>query len=155
MLTRQVGQVADSFKAARFAAVAAVAAALVASGLLALSAPAADAARRPTRPEAKAIKRIALRTCGHPAGRPCRFHRARVSTRDGRFAWGNVTGEGFSGVLLKRRTPHGTRFRVVGTQGGGIGSCDYWRARAPRPVLRDLRVVGLTDVSAGTTGSCG
>ncbi|MDW5598848.1 hypothetical protein VSS74_31105 [Conexibacter stalactiti] len=123
-------------------------------GLSLLSAAAAEAARRPTPKEAAAIKRLALDVCRSPAG-ACRYHGARVSTRNPRFAWADVTGEGFSGALLKRPRRGGTAFRVVGTQGGGIGSCAYWRRRAPRPVLRDLRVSGLLNVRTGATGRCG
>jgi hypothetical protein len=65
-----------------------------------------------------------------------------------------VVGEGFSGVLLKRPTGHSRRFKVVGTQGGGIGECSYWRVRAPRGVLRDLHISGLVDDS-GTVRNCG
>ena len=111
----------------------------------------AGAERRPSRAEARAIKRVALKKCGSP---DCKFGRARVSTKDARFAWAGVTNEGFSGVLVKRPTRGSRRFRVVGWQGGGIGSCDYWRARAPAAVLRDLRIAGVVDDS-GTTRNCG
>jgi hypothetical protein len=57
-------------------------------------------------------------------------------------------------VLVKRPTSRSRRFRVVGWQGGGIGSCDYWRARAPAGVLRDLRIAGVVD-DTGTTRNCG
>jgi hypothetical protein len=87
-------------------------------------------------------------------GQPdCRFLDARVSMPNTRFAWADVVGEGFSGVLLKRR-PGSNRFRVIGLQGGGIGECSYWRDLAPDRVLRDLKVMGLV----GTTGevrNCG
>ena len=43
---------------------------------------------------------------------------------------------------------------MIGTQGGGIGECSYWRKHAPRAVLKDLHVSGLTD-SSGTVGNCG
>jgi hypothetical protein len=117
--------------------------------LLSLAAPAA-ADRRPSKVEARAIKRVAMKKCGSP---DCRFHRSRVSTKNARFAWADVTHEGFSGVLVKRPTRRSRRFRVVGWQGGGIGLCRYWRARAPAAVLRDLGVVGLLD--DGTTRNCG
>jgi hypothetical protein len=146
MLPRHVGRARNRISVA----LAAVAAVL----LLALVVPSADAARRPTRAEGTAIKRVSLKACGSPPG-GCRFARGRVSTRNGRFAWGSVGGEGFSGVLLKRPRLGSTRFRVIGTQGGGIGSCSYWRARAPRTVLRDLHVSGLLDIAAGRVGSCG
>ena len=119
----------------------------------ALIAPAAVADRAASKSERAAIKRVALAHCDAPGG--CTFKKARVSTRSARYAWADVFGEGFSGALLKRATAHSRRFKVVGIQGGGIGACSYWRARAPRSVLRDLDVVGLTDISAGTTGSCG
>jgi hypothetical protein len=128
--------------------------AVVATGAaFALVAPTALADRSPTRSERAAIKRVALAHCDAPGG--CTFRKARVSTRSARYAWAHVFGEGFSGMLLKRPSAHSRRFKVVGIQGGGIGACSYWRARAPRSVLRDLDVVGLTDISAGTTGSCG
>jgi hypothetical protein len=115
--------------------------------------PLADASRAPTRSERAAIKRVALKAC--EAGPvECRFKKARVSTRNARYAWADVVGEGFSGALLRRANTHTRHFRVVGTQGGGIGSCEYWRDLAPRAVLRDLRISGLTDDS-GTTDNCG
>jgi curli biogenesis system outer membrane secretion channel CsgG len=115
--------------------------------------PFADASRAPTSKERAAIKRLALKACEGGPG-PCRFHKARVSTKNARYAWADVSGEGFSGALLKRANTRTRRFKVVGTQGGGIGECSYWRARAPRAVLKDLRVYGLKD-SSGATGSCG
>lgn len=127
--------------------------ALLAAASCGLLPAAADASRRPTTAEASAIKRIALRACEAPGG--CRFHGARVSTRDARFAWADVTGEGFSGVLLKRKTTQTRRFRVAGIQGGGIELCSVWRKRAPRAVLRDLRVSGLLDEQTGRSGRCG
>jgi hypothetical protein len=108
---------------------------------LALAAPAA-ADRKATKAERAAIKPVALDACGSPPG-GCKFHGARVSTANARFAWGDVTGEGFSGVLVKRPTRRSDRWRVVASQGGGIGSCSYWRKHAPRAVLRDLRIVGI------------
>ena len=115
-----------------------------------VAAPAA-ADRRPSKAERRAIERVALEKCGST---DCEFRRARVSTRNPRFAWGNVFAEGFSGVLVKRPTSRSRRFRVVGWQGGGIGSCDYWRGRAPAAVLRDLRIAGVVD-DTGTTRNCG
>ena len=103
----------------------------------------AAADRRATKRETSAIKRVALTACPPPEVSDCTFHRARVSTRDARFAWAGVSGEGLSGLLLKRPSSHSRRFRIVGYQGGGIGSCQYWRTRAPRKVLRDLHVKGL------------
>jgi hypothetical protein len=129
-----------------------VALALLAAGaILGCVVPSADADRRPTKGEAAAIKRVALKACGSP---DCEFKRARVSTRNARFAWAGVVTEGFSGVLVKRPRRHSRRFRVIGTQGGGIGSCSYWRARAPAAVLRDLDISGVIDDS-GTTRNCG
>jgi len=116
--------------------------------------PPAAADRSPTRAEAAAIKRVALTLCTPEVGE-CRFHRGRVSTRNGRYAWASVTDEGLSGALLKRRTARSRRFRVIGVQGGGIGSCSYWRARAPRGVLRDLRISGLVDADTGEVRNCG
>jgi hypothetical protein len=129
--------------------------ALLAGGaaLGAVAAP-AIADRAPSEAERAAIKRVALKACERAAPDECVFHRARVSTAGRRFAWADVTGEGFSGVLLKRPSRRSHRFRVIGTQGGGIGECSYWRARAPRAVLRDLRLVGLVDES-GTVRNCG
>jgi len=126
--------------------------ALLATGALlcAVAAPAA-ADRRPSKTESRAIKRVALKKCGSP---DCTFRGARVSTKNARFAWADVTDEGFSGVLLRRPSTRSHRFRVVGVQGGGIGSCDYWRARAPAAVLRDLHIAGVVDES-GTTRNCG
>jgi hypothetical protein len=118
---------------------------------LALAAPAA-ADRKATKAEKAAIKPVALASCQSPAGE-CRFHGARVSTANARFVWANVTNEGFSGALLKRPTKRSHRFRVIGIQGGGIGECSYWRARAPRDVLRDLKIAGL--VKSGDVRNCG
>jgi hypothetical protein len=130
--------------------------ALLAGGaaLGSVAAPAAIADRAPSKAERAAIKRVALTACERAAPDECVFQRARVSTAGRRFAWADVTGEGFSGVLLKRPSTRSQRFRVIGTQGGGIGECSYWRARAPRAVLRDLHVVGLGDES-GTVRNCG
>ncbi len=116
--------------------------------------PAIAADRAPTKAERRAIERKALKVCGRAAPGPCTFHRARVSTRNARFAWAVVTGEGFSGALLERATKHAKRFRVAATQGGGIGTCTYWRRHAPDGVLRDLRVHGLI-VATGETRICG
>jgi hypothetical protein len=115
----------------------------------------AEAARQPTPPEAKAIKRAALRACdGHgPPGSTCEFRGARVSTRDPHFAWADVTVDGFSAALLERPTKQSTHFHAVATQGGGIELCSKWRKHAPRRVLADLHVVGLR--ADGSTGSCG
>jgi hypothetical protein len=126
--------------------------ALAGAGAALMAAPAV-ADRAASKAERAAIKRIALKHCGAPGG--CTFRRARISTRSARYAWADIVGEGFSGMLLERPTSHSRRFKVVGIQGGGIGACSYWRAHAPRSVLRDLDVHGLTDVSAGTTGKCG
>jgi hypothetical protein len=126
---------------------------LAAGAVLLTVVPSASADRRPTKGERSAIKRVALKACrGAPGG--CEFRGARVSTANARFAWANAVGEGFSGALVKRPTKRSRRFRVVGTQGGGIGTCAYWRARAPRRVLRDLNISGLVDDS-GTTARCG
>jgi hypothetical protein len=114
------------------------------------AAPAA-ADRAPSKAERAAIEAVALDAC---RASDCEFRRARVSTSNARFAWADVIGEGFSGVLLKRPTKRSHRFRVIGTQGGGISECSYWRRRAPRAVLRDLRISGLVD-DAGTVRSCG
>ena len=117
---------------------------------LCLAAPAA-ADRKPTAGEEAAIERVAVAACSAPIG-DCTFRGARVSTRDERFAWANVIAEGLSGALVKRK--RGTEaFRVIGTQGGGIGECRYWRKRAPRAVLRDLRIRGL--VKSGAVRNCG
>jgi hypothetical protein len=132
----------------------AIAVALLAGALVLASAlPASARDRPPSKAERAAIKRVAMKDCGAPE-RPCTFHGARVSTRNPRFVWANVTSEGLSGKLLKRPTPGARRFRVVGIQGGGIGECSYWRARAPAAVLRDLRIVGLVDDS-GEIRNCG
>jgi len=130
-----------------------IALAVLAAGAVLLSVvPSASADRRPTKREKAAIKRVALKACRPAPG--CEFRGARVSTANARFAWANAVGEGFSGALVKRPTKRSRRFRVVGTQGGGIGTCAYWRARAPRRVLRDLNIHGLVDDS-GTTVRCG
>jgi hypothetical protein len=131
---------------------AAVLAAVAAGATMGLIAAPASAARPPTDGEKAVIKRVAMRAC-HPAP-GCHFRRARVSTRNARFAWADVLGEGFSGVLLKRPSPRSRSFKVVGTQGGRLGLCSYWRARAPAAVLHDLHVNGLLD-DESTTARCG
>jgi hypothetical protein len=131
-----------------------LATALVVTAACGLAAAPALASRAPSKSESAAIKRVAMKACESPAG-PCRWHGARVSTKSSRYAWANVTNEGFSGVLVRRTSVHPKRFKVVGVQGGGIGSCAYWRKRAPRSVLRDLKVFGLLDASTGESGTCG
>jgi hypothetical protein len=123
----------------------------VAVGLVASSPAIAD--RSATKAERAAIERVTMKRCNAPDG--CRFRRARISTRNARYAWADILGEGVSGMLLKRPSSHSRRFKVVGFQGGGIGECTYWRKHAPRSVLRDLDIDGLVDVTAGTEGSCG
>jgi hypothetical protein len=123
----------------------------VALGLVATSPAIAD--RSATKAERAAIKRVTMKRCGAPGG--CTFRKARISTRNARYAWAEVIGEGVSGMLLKRPTSRSRRFKVVGFQGGGIGECTYWRKRAPRSVLRDLDIDGLVDVSSGTEANCG
>jgi hypothetical protein len=125
--------------------------AIVALGLVATSPAIAD--RSATKAERAAIKRVTMKRCGAPDG--CTFRKARISTRNARYAWAEVIGEGVSGMLLKRPTSHSRRFKVVGFQGGGIGECTYWRKRAPRSVLRDLDIDGLVDIASGTEGNCG
>lgn len=112
--------------------------------------PAADAARRPSQRERAAIKRVAMKVCP----RECDYRGARVSTRGRRYAWADVVGEGFSGVLLKRPSRHSRHFRVIGTQGGGISLCSEWRPLAPARVLRDLHIRGLIRHS-GKVRNCG
>jgi hypothetical protein len=124
---------------------------LVVVGACATLVPSAAADRRPTKRERTAIKRAALKACGDST---CRFHRARVSTRNARYAWATVTSEGFSGVLMRRPSRRSQRWRVIGRQGGGIGECSYWERRAPSRVLRDLKVKGLVG-SSGEVRTCG
>jgi hypothetical protein len=117
-----------------------------------LQAAPAGADRKPTAAEEPAIERVGVQACARPPG-DCAFRGARVSTANERYAWANVIAEGFSGALLKRPSRTSTDFKVVGTQGGGIGECRYWRKRAPRKVLRDLRIRGL--VKSGAVRNCG
>ena len=112
----------------------------------------AGADRKPTAAEGPAMERVGVQACARPPG-DCAFRGARVSTANERYAWANVIAEGFSGALLKRSSRTSTDFKVVGTQGGGIGECRYWRKRAPRKVLRDLRIRGL--VKSGAVRNCG
>ena len=77
-----------------------------------------------------------------------------MSTRNVRYAWADVVAEGFSGTLLRRPTRRSRRWRVIGTQGGGISECSYWERRAPDRVLRDLRIKGLVGDS-GDVRTCG
>jgi hypothetical protein len=121
--------------------------------LAALTAQPALADRAASKTERAAIKRVTMKRCTAPDG--CTLHKTRISTRNARYAWADIIGEGVSGMLLKRPTSRSRRFDVVGFQGGGIGECAYWRKRAPRSVLRDLDIHGLVDVAAGTEGSCG
>jgi hypothetical protein len=120
-------------------------------GACAALVPSAVADRRPTQSERAAIRDAALKACG---GSTCTLRRARVSTRSARYAWATVTTEGFSGVLLRRPSRRSQRWRVIGTQGGGISECSYWERRAPRRVLRDLSVHGLVGTS-GEVRTCG
>jgi hypothetical protein len=124
---------------------------MVALALVATSPAIAD--RSATKAERAAIKRVTMKRCGAPDG--CTLRKTRISTRNARYAWADIIGEGVSGMLLKRPTSRSRRFEVVGFQGGGIGECTYWRKRAPRSVLRDLDIDGLVDVASGTEGSCG
>jgi hypothetical protein len=122
--------------------------------MLAVAIPPAAADRAPTTAERAAIERVASRLC--PAvDDDCAFRRARVSTRNARYAWATVIGEGLSGALLKRPAAGSRRFRVIGVQGGGIATCSYWRKRAPRAVLRDLRISGLVNAETGAVRNCG
>jgi hypothetical protein len=114
----------------------------------------AAADRAPSRREASAIKRVALKACPPPTVSDCNVKRSRISTRGSRFAWADVIGEGLSGVLLKRPSARSRRFRIIGVQGGGVSSCSYWRARAPKSVLRDLHIGGVFD-NSGATHNCG
>jgi hypothetical protein len=118
---------------------------------LLLAAP-ASADRKPTAAEGTAIERVGVQACARPPG-DCAFRGARVSTANERFAWANVIAEGFSGALLKRPSRGSTDFKVVATQGGGIGECRDWRKHAPRRVLKDLRIRGL--VKSGAVRNCG
>lgn len=124
----------------------------LAVGTLAVGAPAAGAARAATASENAAIKRVALAACHAPGG--CTWRGATVSTRNPRFAWGRVFGEGVSGVLVRRPSAHSGAFRVLHMQGGGIELCSMWRKHAPRRVLRDLHIKGLTG-SLTKTVTCG
>jgi hypothetical protein len=126
-------------------------AAVAVAGAFAGLAPSAVADRQPTRRERAAIKEAALKACGDSS---CGFHRARVSTRDVRYAWADVTTEGFSAVLLRRSSKRSERWRSIGTQGGGISTCSYWERRAPGRVLRDLKIQGLVG-SSGEVRTCG
>jgi curli biogenesis system outer membrane secretion channel CsgG len=104
---------------------------------------AAEASRAPTSKEKAAIKRVALKKCNASAPAACRFHKARVSTKNARYAWADVTGEGFSGVLLTRANTRTRSFKVIATQGGGVEDCSKWRSKASSAVLKDLRIVGV------------
>jgi hypothetical protein len=126
---------------------------LAAGAALALAAAPAWADRSATKSERAAIKRVVLKRCG-PVPEPCVFRKARISTRNARYAWASVTQEGLSGMLLKRPTTRSRRFKVIGIQGGGVSECSYWRRRAPRTVLGDLDIVGLVD-DTGATRNCG
>jgi hypothetical protein len=120
-------------------------------GACAAVVPSAVADRRPTQRERAAIRDAALKACGDST---CRFRRARVSTRNARYAWVIVTKEGFSAVLLRRPSRRSRRWRAIGTQGGGISECSYWERRAPDRVLRDLGIQGLVGTS-GEVRTCG
>jgi hypothetical protein len=120
-------------------------------GACAALAPLAVADRRPTQRERTAIREAALKACGDST---CTFRRARVSTRNARYAWAIVTKEGFSAVLMRRPSSRSQRWRVIGTQGGGISECAYWERRAPSRVLRDLGIAGLVGTS-GDVRTCG
>jgi len=91
---------------------------LAVGAALALGVPTASADRAPSKAERTAIKRAAVKWCS-AAPTSCEFRKARVSTRNERYAWATV-----------------------------IGECSYWRKRAPDRVLRDLHVRGLVDSGA-------
>ena len=107
-------------------------------------APLAQAARKPTKREAKAMKRVAMKHCRrHDIPRYCKAtEAARVSTANPRYGYADVVGNHSSRRYLKRNTPRSTRWRVVTFVGGGIPACEEMRDAMPRNVLRDLRVTG-------------
>ena len=105
-------------------------------------------ARSATGREATRIHRLVLPACNADQrqlahGKPCRaIHRPKVSTVDPRYAFAYVTGEGWSGELVKRTTPHSTRWRIVAISGNGVNSCSYWASRSSIRVVVDLHLLG-------------
>jgi hypothetical protein len=135
----------------RFPVAVAFLATAAALGLVVTTPAVAD--RSATKAERAAVKRVVLKRCG-TTPEPCEFRKARVSTRNARYVWASVVQEGLSGMLLKRPSARSRRFKVIGIQGGGIGECSYWRARAPSAVLRDLDIAGVVD-DTGAARNCG
>jgi hypothetical protein len=109
---------------------------------IAVLAASASAARAPSPREAAVIRRLSMSECSRDKvdPYPCTWRGGLVSTADARYAWGKAYGEGFSGVLLKRPFKRSLRFHVVAHSGGGANTCSWWYQRAPRRVIRDLKV---------------
>lgn len=113
----------------------------------------ADASRKATKKERKAIRKAAMRDCQRTqktiGDHGCVWRgRVRVSTVDPRYAWANVSGPSYdhSGIL-RRRNSRSRRWRVIHVVGGGIQPCSSWYRKAPRRVVRDLRVRGFDEAS--------
>lgn len=108
-----------------------------------LSTPAAEAHRKAKSAEATGIKRATLAQCG--TGQRCRFERARVSTVNARYAFGDASGRDYGvTVILRRRSAKATRWTRVTSIGGGAPDCRQFRSM-PRAVVREFGLGGLRD----------
>jgi hypothetical protein len=112
----------------------------------------AEASRAPEQVELKAIRRAAMIDCNRHQNVPgydCRWRGdVKISTIDPRYAWAEVMGPAYdhSGIL-RRRSKHAQRWRVVRVVGGGIQPCSYWYAKAPRAVVREFGLRGYRENS--------
>lgn len=104
-----------------------------------------EAARRPTATERVDIRRAAMAYCNRQQWDSCRWGGGiKVSTVNRRYAWAVAGGDGWdsSGILV-RPTRTSRKWRVLRVQGGSAHLCSYWRAVAPRRVVRDLRITAV------------
>lgn len=129
-------------------------AALIGAGLILTSLSAVvDASRAPTKKERKWIRKASMKHCRNtqpPIGiYGCEWQGGiRVSTVNPRYAWANSVGTSHStSGILRRKGKRAKYWRVIVTEGGGILSCSHWYRKAPRRVVRDLRVRGFYENS--------
>lgn len=98
------------------------------------------AARPAHRGERVAIQRLAYRECqGEPH---CQKSRVTISTVNPRFGDGGAFSDGFGGILAHKS--HG-RWHVRDTFPSGAMPCSRWLRDAPRAVLHDLDIEGLSN----------
>lgn len=126
---------------------------MLAVGLCSFGLASADSSRAPTKKERKWIRKAAMKDCrqrqGTVVGYGCEWRGGiRISTANPRYAWAEVYGpqHDHSGIL-RRKSPRAKYWRVKQVVGGGIQPCSYWYAKAPRRVVRDLRIEGFRENS--------